>query len=56
MPIEIKEVVIKTVVDPESGKGAGTPKSGAGGGGSASGSEQELVDKILQVLEDKEER
>jgi hypothetical protein len=56
MPIEIKEVVIKTVIDPQAGGGAAAGPSGGGGGSTATASEQQLIDKILGILEDKEER
>lgn len=55
MPIEIREVIIKTVVDPSAG-GGGKGPANAGKKSGGNGKEQQLVDKILQIMEDKEER
>ncbi|MBV8255961.1 MAG: hypothetical protein JO154_25425 [Chitinophaga sp.] len=53
MPVQINEVVIRTVID--------TP-SGSGGTGAVvntpppSGPETELVDKVLEIIREKNER
>ena len=50
MPIEIKEIIVRAVVDP----------SGGGGGGGASGGGEDkvrkAVDQVMKILKDKEER
>ncbi|MBK8565152.1 MAG: hypothetical protein IPN76_17885 [Saprospiraceae bacterium] len=58
MPLEIRELVIKSTVVPESG---GNQDAGAAGGGeNASGDKEtfvnQIVEKVLEVLRQKEER
>jgi hypothetical protein len=60
MPIEIRELVIKAIVDQS--QGSGTANSGAPGKGYQSNSSpgedmiKECVEKILAVLKEKNER
>lgn len=71
MPIEVRELVIRATVDPNStGSGSGSCGTGAGGkagkGGSASGSSaasgadddlvQTCVREVMRILEEKRER
>ena len=65
MPIEIRELHIKAVIDSGGEKGNGSKQGGPGGGttvGQASSGEdmQQIVDlcveKVLEILKDKQER
>jgi hypothetical protein len=57
MPIEIRELVIKATVTHDEGSGGGTGSSDASGNTSSS---EELiktcVEKVLEILKDKNER
>lgn len=51
MPIEIKEIIVRAVVDPSGG--------GGGGGASGGGGEDQVrktVDLVMKILKDKKER
>jgi Family of unknown function (DUF5908) len=57
MPIEIRELVIKTTVDENASKSGAA--SNAGGGSSsatASVNVQEIVNRVLEILKTKSER
>ena len=55
MPIEIREVVSKTIVDPQKGDAGGGGAAKAGGD-KGEQSAEDLVDKVLKIFEEKEER
>lgn len=58
MPIEIREVVIRAIVDPAAPQG-GTADSGNAGGNGDSGlsaSLDETVRQVMKILKEKEER
>jgi hypothetical protein len=53
MPVQINEVVVRAVVDPKTGKGnkdMDCPPSGN------SGSDAELLEKVLEIIREKRER
>ena len=53
MPVQINEVVVRAVVDPRPGKGKkemDCPPSGN------SGSDAELLEKVLEIIREKRER
>ena len=52
MPIEIKEIIVRAVVDPSAGGSGG----GASGGGGAEDKVRKAVDQVMKILKDKEER
>ena len=59
MPIEIREVVIRAVVDPQAtagGGGAEGAASGSGGAASNTDAVAEAVKKVFEMLREKEER
>jgi hypothetical protein len=64
MPLEIKELHVKVMVNPEGGSNAPQTSAGRGqssnGGGNSPQSQSELVqtiiDKIMEILEEKMER
>jgi hypothetical protein len=62
MPIEVRELIIKSTVVPEGGTGGGAaPSGGAGGAGNNDTSPNEeliktCVDKVLEIIKDKHGR
>jgi len=61
MPIEIREVLIKAVVDPQAGSGAqgggnAAANASGSGAGTAADTVAESVKKVFEMLRDKEER
>jgi len=59
MPIEIRELVIKAVVDQSQGPGAGTSAPTRGSQANPSPGEdliKECVEKVLAILKEKNER
>lgn len=59
MPLEIRELVIKAVVDQSQAQGANTGSAGKGSTSSPSAGEdiiKECVDKVLAILKEKNER
>jgi hypothetical protein len=54
MPVQINEVVIKAVVDPRPSAGAGANEPECPPGNSSG--EAEMVEKILEILKEKQER
>jgi hypothetical protein len=58
MPIEIREVLIRAVVDPQAGAqgGGGASSPAASGGGGGDDPVSETVKKVFEMLRDKEER
>ncbi len=55
MPIEIRELIIKTTVDPNAASpGAGSPA--AGGDEAKQALIQECVDQVMEILKEKSER
>jgi hypothetical protein len=55
MPVEIKELVIKAVVN-ENGNSAAPPASGTQDGGSQDAVIKICVEKVLEILKDQKER
>jgi len=62
MPVQINEVIIKTVVDPSASKegadasgGCGTSDSSGSGAGGAGG-DADLAEKIFEIIRQKQER
>jgi len=60
MPIEVRELIIKSTVVPEGGGGGGTAPGGGGAGGAGNNDtspNEELiktcVDKVLEIIRDK---
>ena len=51
MPVQINEIIVKAVVDPKPGAGANEPVCPPSGGG-----ENEIAEKILEILREKKER
>lgn len=58
MPIEIREVLIRAVVDPQASSGPPPESTPASGGGIAASGDTvgEAVKKVFEMLRDKEER
>jgi hypothetical protein len=59
MPVEIREVLIRAVVDPKAGNSSGGSGGGGdanGGGGPAAQSAAEIVKQVFEKLREKEER
>jgi hypothetical protein len=61
MPIEVRELIIKSTVVPEGGAGGGAAAGGAGGAGNNDTSPNEeliktCVDKVLEIIKDKHGR
>jgi hypothetical protein len=59
MPIEIRELVIKAIVQQDRGAGAAAAGSGTGGDNDVKPDEELLkksVDKITQILKERHER
>jgi len=57
MPIEIREVIIKTRVEENTSKNASPSNpSPTGGKGAASTDAQEIIDKVMDILKSKKER
>ena len=57
MPIEIRELIIKTRVEENTSKTASLSNSSATGGkGAASTDAQEIIDKVIDILKSKKER
>ena len=63
MPIEVRELIIKSTVVPEAGGGAGAATGGGGAGGAGNNDtspNEELikncVDKVLEIIKDKHGR
>jgi len=57
MPIEIRELIIKTRVEENTSKNASPSNAGpAGGKGAASTDAQEIIDKVIDILKSKKER
>jgi hypothetical protein len=63
MPIEVRELIIKSTVVPEGGAGGGTAPGGGGAGGAGNNDtspNEELiktcVDKVLEIIKDKHGR
>ncbi len=59
MPIEIRELIIKATVDQSQGAGGGpaaTGKSSSAGSGGHEDMIRECVDKVLAILNEKNER
>jgi hypothetical protein len=54
MPVQINEVIIKAVVDPKPSSGTGTNEPECPP--DISGGEAEMVEKILEILREKQER
>jgi hypothetical protein len=54
MPVEIREILIRAVVDPQAGNAGGG--GAAGGGGGAADPAVDIVKKVFEKLRDKEER
>lgn len=55
MPVEIREILIRAVVDPSAGN-AGGGGAAAGGGNAAADPAVDIVKKVFEKLRDKEER
>jgi hypothetical protein len=55
MPVEIKELVIKAVVN-ENGNNGAAPASGGQEGGSQDAVIKLCVEKVLEILKDQKER
>jgi hypothetical protein len=53
MPVQINEVIIKAVVDPKPKSNNNEPECPPGGNG---GLENELAEKILEILKERKER
>jgi hypothetical protein len=51
MPVEIKEIIVRAVVDPSAGGGGG-----AAGGGGKEDPVRKAVDQVMKILKDKQER
>lgn len=58
MPIEVRELVIKAVVSQDNAPGASGGGSGAASGGSGAPEEiiQACVEKVMDILKEKNER
>jgi len=56
MPIEIRELVIKATVNPSRGEGRSIAQPRAQSAAPSEELVQEIVDKVIEVLERKEER
>ncbi|WP_161596737.1 DUF5908 family protein [Chitinophaga vietnamensis] len=53
MPVQINEVIIKTVIDPPgNSSGSGTPVASP----QPSGKDTEVVEKVLEIIREKNER
>jgi hypothetical protein len=61
MPVQINEIIIRTVVDSPAASGSSAtavgcgPTNGTGGGGEGAGT-NELAEKILEIIKEKQER
>lgn len=51
MPVEIKEIIVRAVVDPSAGGGGG-----ASAGGGKEDQVKKAVDQVMKILKDKQER
>ena len=58
MPIEIREVLIRAVVDPQASESGGGAESSSGNNaqGNSADTVAEAVKKVFELLRDKEER
>ena len=56
MPVEIKELVIKAVVNEDGNKGAASASSSKEDGGSQEATIKLCVEKVLEVLKEQKER
>ena len=54
MPVQINEVIIRAVVDPRPADGAAKQSDCPPGGNS--GQDAELMEKILEIIKEKQER
>ena len=56
MPVEIREILIRAVVDPQAGSAPAGGGAATGGGGPATESAAEIVKQVFEKLREKEER
>jgi hypothetical protein len=55
MPVQINEVIVRTVVDPAPGKGRGGEKQDMPAS-TTNAQEIDLLEKVLEIIKDKNER
>lgn len=56
MPIEVREMVIKATVVPDAAASSGSSDAGSSSGGNNEEMVQLCVEKVLEILKEKDER